>query len=280
MPEPDRHLGLFPALLKHWRGQRGLSQLDLAIAADVSARHVSFLETGRSSPSPEMVLRLGTALGVPLRHVNAMLHAAGHPPAYEDEAEGRGLPPKVAEALRLLEAHHEPYPLVLIDRSYQVRDLNRGALALFGALLGQPLPLDLDSETIGGLGLNLARMTFDPNGAQPYLVNFAEVGRELLWRVQREVLGDPDDGMMRELLDDLLAMPTVDPNWREIDLGVRSDPVIIVHLKRGPLELRFLTMITAFQAPQNVAVEELRVETWFPYDEATKAACAALVGAA
>ena len=84
MPDPDHRAGLFPALLRHWRRQRGLSQLDLALTADVSARHVSFLETGRSRPSPEMVLQLATSLGVPLRQVNAMLRAAGHEPVYDE----------------------------------------------------------------------------------------------------------------------------------------------------------------------------------------------------
>ena len=83
MPHPDHRAGLFPALLKHWRRQRGLSQLDLALAADVSARHVSFLETGRSNPSPEMVLQLAATLAIPLRQVNALLRAAGHDPVYD-----------------------------------------------------------------------------------------------------------------------------------------------------------------------------------------------------
>lgn len=276
MPDSDRRHGLFPALLKHWRGQRGLSQLDLAIASDVSARHLSFLETGRSTPSAQMVLRLGAALGVPLRHVNAMLSAAGHPPVYPEA--GDDLPPVVVEALDLLKTHHEPYPLVLMDRAYNVRDLNRGALAVFAAILGLALPAELEPAEIAALQLNLARASFDPEGAQPYLVNFAELGRALLWRIQREVLSDPEDGQLRALLDEILAMPTVDPDWREVDLAVRSDPTVVVHLRRGPLELRFLTMITAFQAPQNIAVEELRVETWLPYDEATRLACASLAG--
>ena len=100
-------------------------------------------------------------------------------------------------------------------------------------------------------------------------MNFDEVGRHLLWRIQREVLADPDDGEMRDLLDELLAMPTVDPDWRHVDLLVPSDPALVLHLRHEDLELRFLTMITAFQTPQNVAVEHLRIEAWFPYDGAT-----------
>ncbi len=262
MPDPDHRSGLFPALLKHWRGQRGLSQLDLALTADVSARHISFLETGRARPSAEMVLRLATTLSVPLRQINAMLRAAGHEAMYDESADN--LPPEVVGALSLLKDHHEPFPLIVIDRSYRLLDLNRSAAALFAVIVG---------GDVSAIGLNLARLTFDPDGAQPHLANFDEVGRQLLWRIQREALADSDDGEMHQLLDDLLAMPTVDGDWRRVDLSVPSDPVLVLHLRYDNLDLRFLTMITAFQAPQNVAVEHLRIETWFPYDEATAAAC-------
>jgi transcriptional regulator with XRE-family HTH domain len=268
-PVPDTELrtGLFPALLKHWRGQRGLSQLDLALTADVSARHVSFLETGRSTPSAEMVFRLATALGVPLRQVNAMLRAAGHQAVYDESEDS--LPAAVVEALALMKEHHEPFPLIIVNRTYDVLDLNRGALALLGAVL--PL-VDVGVERV----MNLARLTFDPHGAQPWLANFDEIGRQLLWRIQREVLADPDNGEMQDLLDELLSMPTVGADWRDVDLSVASDPALVLHIRRDELDLRFLTMVTAFQAPQNVAVEHLRIETWFPFDAATAAICASL----
>lgn len=248
----DARAGLFAALLKHWRGQRGLSQLDLALAAGVSARHVSFLETGRSTPSPEMVLRLCNALGVPLRQVNALLQAAGHPPRYP--APGPDLPPEIERALALMKAHHEPHPLLVLDRGYRIVDLNEGAAAL----------LRLMEPGAEPRGLNLARLTFDPRGASAWIVNFEEVGRALLWRIQREVLADPTDRVLGRLLEELLAMPTVSPGWRRVDLSVPSAPALLVHLRRGELDRRFLTLMTSFQAPQNVAVDELRVETWFP----------------
>jgi len=275
VPHPDRRAGLFPALLKHWRRQRGLSQLDLALTADVSARHVSFLETGRSTPSPEMVLQLATSLTLPLRQVNAMLRAAGHEPVYDESPDALSAP--VIDALALLKDHHKPFPLVIVDRTYRVLDLNRGAFGVLGAILGVGPPNGpVASTEVAALGLNLARLTFDPNGAQPSLANFDEVGRQLLWRIQREALDDPDDGEMQDLLDELLAMPTVDPDWRHVDLVAPSDPALVLHLRGKGLDLRFLTMITAFQAPQNVAVEHLRIETWFPYDDATADACHAL----
>ncbi len=264
MPELDPDAGLFAALLKHWRGQRGLSQLDLALAAEVSARHISFLETGRSTPTAEMVLRLATTLSVPLRQVNALLRAAGHPPAYESSG---ALPPVVVQALDQLKTHHEPFPLMVLDRCYDIRDLNRGALALFTALM--PDVLGRDGPP------NLARLTFYPDGAQPLIANFDEVGRALLWRLQREVLADPGDTELRALLDAVRRLPTVAPDWRRVDLGVSSDPALIVRLRHGDAELSFLTMVTAFQAPQNVALDELRIELWFPTDDTTSSACAA-----
>ena len=221
-----------------------------------------------------MVVRLGSTLGVPLRQVNEMLRAAGHE-AYYEETDG-ALPAAVAESLALMHAHHEPYPLIVVDRLYRVRSVNRGAATLLSALLGVP-PVAPDDVAL--LGLNLALLSFDPDGAQPLLVNFDEVGRHLLWRIQREVLEDPNDPEMHELLEQLLAMPTVDPDWRLPDLTAASDPALVLHLRTDDLELRFLTMITAFQAPQNVALEHLRIETWFPYDEATADACRQLAAA-
>ena len=269
----DRPAGLYPALLKHWRRRSGLSQLDLALAADVSARHVSFLETGRSVPSAEMVVRLATTLGVPLRHVDAMLDAAGHAPIYGER--GATMSPAVRGAIDLMKRHHEPFPMVVVDRSYRVVDLNTGALAVLGNVLGNA-PGHTGAPTGG---LNLARLTFDPDGAQPFIVNFDEVGRQLLWRLQREVLAEPDEHELRELLDDVLSLPTVDEAWRDVDLAAPSDPVLVLHLRRDDVELRFLTMITVFQAPQNVDVEQLMIETWFPYDDATADRCRAWAAA-
>lgn len=278
MPDLDHRAGLFPALLKHWRGQRGLSQLDLALTADVSSRHISFLETGRSSPSAAMVLRLSTALGVPLRHVNAMLAAAGHESVFEESSDA--LPAAVSQALALLMAHQEPYPLFVIDRAYRVRDMNRGAQAMLRAMFPDRVPAAaMDRDAVARLDLNLAKLTFDPRGAAPFIVNFDEIGRALLWRLQRELLADPDDGELRALLDEVLTMPTVAAGWRDVDLSVPAEPVLVVHVRRGDMELRFVTMVTAFQAPQNVAVEELRVEQWFPSDEASAAIVRAIAGA-
>lgn len=263
--------GLFPALLKHWRRQRGWSQLDLALVADVSSRHISFLETGRSTASAPMVMRLATALDVPLRHVNGLLRAAGHEAAYPEAEPGDQLPDEIQATLDLLGQHHDPFPLLVIDRKYDVLQYNRGAAVLLRA--AAPNLVDPETQTV-----NLLRLTFDPEGARRTIVNFEELARDLLWRLQREVLAQPDDNPVRELLDEILAMPTVAEDWRHADLTVPSSPTIRLHLKTGPFDLKFLTLITAFQTPQTVALDELRIETWLPCDAATAEACKALVG--
>ena len=260
---------LFPALLKHWRAQRGLSQLDLALAADVSSRHVSFLETARSTPSAEMVLRLAAALDVPLRQVNAMLQAAGHRPRYAEADDA--IPPEISTALSLMKTHHEPFPLIVIDSAYNVLDLNEGAKRLLAAVVPNLGPSESKPP-------NLLRLTFDPSGAQPAIINFEELGRVVLWRVQREVLADPGDGRLREVLSDVLAMNTVAKDWRDADLSAPSHAAVPVHLRAGNRDLKFVTTVTAFQAPQAVALDEMRIETWFPSDDATKEACIALAG--
>ena len=119
----------------------------------------------------------------------------------------------------------------------------------------------------------MARASFDPNGAHPMIVNFADVGRDLLWRIHREALADPNDEALHQLLADLLESPVADPDWREVDLSAPSEPVLTVHLRLGDVDLRFIAVVTTFQAPQNVVVEELRVESWFPADDATAAIC-------
>lgn len=264
MPDLDPRSGLFAALLKHWRGQRGMSQLDLSFSAGVSARHISFLETGRSRATPEMVLRLGRTLGVPLRDLDAMLDAAGHPRRFN--AVNGALSPIVRRALAMMKAHHDPFPLLVVDGAYEVLDANAGAIRLFSGLL----------PAVDLVGVNLARLTLDP-AARAFLVNVDDVARALLWRLQREVLADPHHEARRALLEELQRQPTVAAAWRKVDLAVPSDPAVLVHLRVEGRDWRFLTLVTALQAPQHALLEDLRIETWFPADDATASGFAGAV---
>ena len=165
-----------------------------------------------------------------------------------------------------MKAHHDPFPLIVMDSAYNAIDLNAGGHALFSAIMPN-LAASLAS------GLNLALLTFDPAGAQPALANFDEVGRTLLWRIQREALAEPDNGPLQEVLSRILEMPTVADDWRKVDLSVPASAVVGVHLKHGEHTLRFVTTVTSFQAPQTVLLDELRIEHWFPANESTAAMC-------
>ncbi|MFO0633465.1 MAG: helix-turn-helix transcriptional regulator [Nannocystaceae bacterium] len=259
---------VFPALLRYWRNARGLSQLDLAAAADVSPKHVSFLETGRAKPSREMVLRLAATLGVPLRDQNALLVAAGFAEAFT-ERDPHGIDPTVRRALDRMMAHHEPFPLVVLDHHYDLVLANTGAARLLAAALGPRAA----SER------NAMALLFDPGLLRPLVVDWEPVARRMLVRLQREALDRRRDDGLSRLLSRLCAMPGVPSDWREPDLALPSEATLQLRLRLGPQVLAFLTTLTVFQAPQNAALEELRIESYYPLDDATEAACRALAGA-
>jgi transcriptional regulator with XRE-family HTH domain len=260
--------GLFPALLKFWRGRRGLSQLDLALAAGVSARHVSFLETGRAQPSREMVLRLGAALAVPLRDQDAMLRAGGFQPVFEDRGIEAGLPPAIAQALERMMAQQEPYPLVVMNRRYDVLRANAATFRLIPRLVADPSALTLP--------LNVIHMVCDPRLLRPAILEWEGVAGAILRRIHHEALQRPGDEVLGQLLGSVLALPGMPAAWRQPDLSQTTDPAFSVRVRKGELTLGFLTTITGFNGPQQVTLDELRIESYFPLDEVTARVCAAL----
>lgn len=253
---------LFCALLKHHRRARGMSQLDLASTAEISARHLSFLETGRAKPSREMVLRLGETLGLLLRDMNALLVAAGYAERFE-ESPLEQLSPAIRRALERMLSTHEPFPLIVFDGRYDVRMLNRAARRLLRFALPELEP---------GAPVNLLTMCFDPKGARPLIENWEGVARHLLQRVARDHLLTGRESLA-QLLSRLLAYPDVPSDFRVLDLDSEMEPVFDLHFRVGDMRLRFLTTLTAFNAPQNVTLDELRIESYFPLDDATAALC-------
>ncbi len=258
---------VFPALLKSWRHRRGLSQLDLAITAEMSPRHLSFLETGRSRPSPEMVLRLAAALDVPLREQNELLAAAEHPPHFP-ESDTASLPPAIDRVLARMCEQQEPYPLIVVDSAYDVVRTNRAGQALLSRFVKE-----LDAI---GHPLNLFDLTFDHRLSRPFIVDWEQAARDLLARLHREVLLHPGDPRRADLLARVLAMPDVPKLWRAPDFGRGQDPVLSIQLARDGVCLSFITVVTAFSSPHTVTLDELRIEAWFPGDDATAAFCAAI----
>lgn len=242
-----------------------MSQLDLALAADVSSRHVSFLETGRAQPSREMVLRLAANLNVPFREQNAMLRAAGFEDAFEQPSIDRELEPSIAFALERMLAQHEPLPMMVLNRRYEILRMNRGAAGLAQFFVKEPSALTVP--------INAFHLVFNPELVREFVVDWRRMGRIFLSRLHRESLLRPEDPSLRGLVEELLEYPDVPPEWRQPDFSAPNVATYRVRLRRNDLELCFLTTLTVFSAPHNITLEELQLESYFALDEATEAAC-------
>ncbi len=244
-----------------------MSQLDLASAAEVSARHISFLETARSGPSREMVLVLAETLSVPLRDRNAMLRAAGFPAAYPEPGVDELLVGPLGAIVDVMLAHHEPLPMLVVGRGYEVVRANLAAGRLL-ALLGVDVVDTVD----------LVRLLLTPQ-VRSCMPRLAEVVADVARRLQREVLHHPLDDRLAALLAEVLDDPAVADDWRRSDPASDDEPMLGLDFAFGDQALSFVTAITSFSTAASVTLDELRIESWFARDEATAAFCAALAGA-
>lgn len=246
----------FGTQLRTWRGRRRMTQLDLSLASGVSTRHLSFLETGRSQPSRDMVLELAERLEVPLRERNTLLTSAGYAPAYPR----RDLDAPELAAIRQAVEHvlrgHEPYPAIAVDRAWDVVSLNRPA----GLFLEGVAPHVLEPAP------NSYRISLHPDGLAPRIANLPELAHHLLGRLRHdaEVSGDP---ALAALLDEVSAYPTVSTLRKPAP--TRGEVVVPVRLRHPLGELSLFTTVATFGTPVDVTVAELALETFFPTDEAT-----------
>ena len=256
---------MFAALLKYWRGHRGMSQLDLSIAAQVSSRHISFLETGRSNPSVEMVLLLAETLDITMRDTNELLRAAGYSSIYSEPSIDSLLSGPLGGAVDTMLDHHEPFPMMVLDRLYNVLRTNQSGHKLFALA-----DVDLDETQPGEV--NVLRLLFDP-ASREMIGDWSVTAGTMLRRLQREVLQRPHDNDLADLRDDLMNTPGSPEDWRQPDPTAATHPMIAVEFRAGDIGLRFLTTITEFNAPQNVTLDEMRIESYFPLDDQTRALC-------
>lgn len=256
-----RQFGVGP-LLKHWRSHRRMSQLALAAAADVSQRHISFVESGRSTPSRELLLHLARTLDIPLREQNMLLTAAGYASVFtERDYDDPDLAPLRAAVDALLDGV-EPYPAVAIDRHWNVHKLNTGAATLFGELIGPDTPVDDP--------LNLMRLVFHPNGVSANILNWECAAPVLLERIDRESLLAPDDDVYQALRDEVLSYPGVSDIGRRAPVEAPATFSIDLALDTSRGEMRFFTTMATVGAPMDITTEELSIEFYFPADEATE----------
>lgn len=264
---PDQYFSNFSAALRYWRGKRGHSQLRLSTESGISQRHISFLESGRSQPSRELILKLGVALDIPLRERNVMLLAAGFAPAYQerkmDDPELRA----VKQALDFMLAQQAPYPALVVDRLWNLVMSNEPANAFFKWLLDMPAdaPIPRDGS------VNVLKLTLAPDGLRPHLRNWEEVGADLLHWIQREAMSDGPGSEATSLLSELTAMAGLAAGGVAPNLDRRALPFLPLAIRKDGVELNLFTTITTLGTPHDVTVHELRLEAFFPADEASAA---------
>ena len=251
------------ALLREWRAVRRLSQLDLALEAGTSSRHLSCVETGKAQPSREMVARLADTLGMPLRERNTLLLAAGYAPEYPETALTTAELAQARSAIDLILAHQEPYPAFVLNRHMDVLMTNEAATRV-----GQFL--------CNSAHTNMLRKVFDPNDLRAVIVNWEEVAGSLIHDLHEEIAAAPSDAKGRALLDEILRYPGVPSRWRTSEFDATLPPLLTIVFRKDDRLVRFFSTFTRFGTPRDITLDELRIECTFPADEATAELCRSL----
>ncbi|MFF4347107.1 helix-turn-helix domain-containing protein [Streptomyces sp. NPDC001530] len=257
LPTAPAEAGIGP-LLRGWREQRRVSQLELALRAGSSARHISFIETGRSRPSEEMVLRLAEHLDVPVRERNALLLAAGYAPHYPETPLDDPAMDALRDGMERLIQGYEPYPALVVDATYHVLAANRGIAML----------LDGIPETLLEPPLNAMRLTLHPEGLAPRIRNLRAWRDHLLAQMDRQIALRRSQPL-RALYEEVAAYPVPDPAEDDESLGPVPYFALPMQIEHDGRVLSFISSISTFNTPMDVTVAELAIETFLPADPAT-----------
>jgi transcriptional regulator with XRE-family HTH domain len=249
----------FAARLRQWRQQRGWSQLELAGRAEISQRHLSFLELGRAKPSREMVVRLASALDVALREHNVLLLAAGFAPIWQESDLGAPELAGVRAALDHVMAQQEPFPAVVVDRHWNLLRSNQGAVRLVEFLVGPLAP---------GTPINLADALVAPDVLRPFLVNWQTVVRYFIRSVEADAAADGTTETAA-LLERLLSYPAVQAILHSGHEAAAAGPVLAMQFRKGDISLQLFTTIATLGTPRDITLQELRIECFFPADDDT-----------
>ena len=246
-------------ILRGWRAARGVSQLALSHRSGLSARHLSFIETGRTQPSREALLTIGEALEMPLRERNRLLEAGGYARVYRHTALEAEEMSHVRGLLQFVLDRHEPYGSVVIDRYWNVIMSNTAA--------SRSLPAFSDPALWTSPPVNLLRLVFHPRGLRQFIVNWEEVSRQLVLRAHRELAGPGEDDQSATLLTEIHQYPDVPERPIATPPSTIADLVLPVHLRKDGIDIRTFSTIMTLGTPQDVTLQELRIETFFPADE-------------
>lgn len=254
----------FGQLLRQWRARCRMSQLDLALEAEVSSRHVSFLESGRAQPSREMVILLAEVLEVPLRDRNDLLITAGYAPLYRETSLDAPVMTHLQRALDFILHQQEPYPTLVLDQHWNVLKVNEGSVRIQNYFL--------DPVAVAELGPpNAMRLMFHPQAFRPYIVNWEATAASLIQWLHRDAIKRLEEAKTRSLLEELLSYPDVPRHWRTLDLTSSPVPFLTIHLRKNELDLRLFTTLTTLGTPYDITLQGLRIESFFPADKATEA---------
>lgn len=264
-PLPDTSPPPLGRLLREWRALRKQSQLDLALAAEMSTRHLSCIETGKARPSREALGRIAATLDMPLRARNALLLAAGYAPEYLERDWAAPALERMRQAVELILAQQEPYPAFVLDRQWNVLMANGAAMRV------NRLLMDGRASRHG----NLLHQVFDPEDFRPVIVNWSAVAEKFLHHLHAQIVAAPTDPVPRRLLGEISRYPGV-PALGALHDGESPAPVLTLEFRSRAGGLRFFETITTFSMPHDVMLEELRIECAFPADAQTAEACARL----
>lgn len=254
----------FGSILSEWRAVRRLSQLDLALLTGISQRHISFVESGRSQPSRDMIFKLAEGLDLPLRARNDLFLAAGYAPAYPERRLDLAEMKPAREALEMILRHHEPFPAVVMDAGWNIVMQNAAASRIVAYCVGADALRTLFPDGV----LNFVQLMFSEGGLRPHVLNWTHARAALLNRLRRESAGNPDSPSeaLRRKFDSDAPKP-----GHEIRLDdERLEPMLSLDLRVGNARLRLFNTFTTFGTPQDVLLQELRIDMSFPADEATK----------
>ncbi len=259
-------------LLKRWRELRKTSQQALALDAGTSARHLSFVETGRAKPSRELLLALARSLDIPLRGRNELLTAAGFAPLYRERPLAGPELAQVRRAVHFVLDQQEPYPAIVLDRHWNIVLANQAMQRLTRLFLSE-------AEAARAGAPNIMRLTYHPRGLRSWIVNWEETASAYIQWLHRDLLrtGDPKSAA---LLDELLAYPGIPRAWLALDLDASTAPFLAMEFRRDAVRMSFFTLIASLGTPYDITLHELRIESFFPADAATDAALRALAAGA
>jgi len=261
-------IGVGP-LLRRWREARHLSQLELALEAEVSARHICFLETGRAEPSRAMLLTLANVLDVPLREQNYLLMAAGFAPIYGETGLDDPRMTRVRAAVEIILKNNEPRGAYAYDRHWNIMMANHAFIKFLTVVLGQPPPGLEPLRVASEPRLNVLRLVFDQGLVRKVIVNWETIAKSLLNEAYQRIAWARDD-RLKNLITEILGYPGVPERWRQPDLDTPRDLILPTELNLNGLIVRMFSTMTTLATPNDVTLQDLHIEAFYPADAASE----------